>query len=1074
MGVSLRKISGRPEEIDYPWKEVEQARAHDEYLRENGRSNVSWIGDAGERGFEGTPTREDARLLLTGQTADGERLVPEAVIEAFDLTFGLQKDISTLHAVGGPEVRVRITRVRERSLNRTIDKLEQHMLYVRIGSGRREMEREVAKATGLAGIRYEHSRSRALDPQLHDHVLISTVVNGPDGQLRRMWIRDLGELRRTLGYWHEAIIREEMSREFPGIEWEAVQENGTAHIAQFPSSLREAMSTRSRNIKEEVASWERETGRRANSAVKQLITLQTRPPKPDVPNDAKWTEDMIAIAHEHGFTQQFIRDEILNKSPLEQGKIAAPSEVADRLLGPDGLTATRTKFRDTDVMVGVIQAGVPACKVEEYVKATLADERVIAIETLKGTSYVTEDLRRAELSIERCVIDGVDAAPHLAATREDALQSMDSVDLDLNEGQRQVVFAAATSRDQVVLIEAGAGTGKTTTAGVIRGALEMRGLGVRGAAPTGKAAVELAAGAGIATRTVDSLLWEIDRGGTLSDGGSYQVLIVDEAAMLDTRKFARVCAQVQRERMKLIVMGDSNQLTSIEPGGWLGYFTRSGLRPALKLDEIVRQRDPAHRKAVSDLSRGRPGTWIKYQTDRGNVMHLGAGQPHQAGARAAALLTEAADRHGWNHVLAITPTNMRREVINEHVQQARLERDELGPLLAESNEHELFHVGDRVMFFGPNDRARNLQNGLIGTVLADTEQGGLVISLNESRTELRTLTAKSVAESLRLAYAVTDYKGQGVTVHETVMVAAAEELDLNRGYVAASRAREQTRLILISDNTMEETLKALSRHLRIREDDALAIEHIESATGPGPKQRHQVEWLSEHRERINQLGREQEALGPVAGHTDRRQLDNQLAALSDRRREIAAEQRADFGLPGARGRRDREQARNKARDGIKDQEARLRADRSALTERASAAFDAWSHARHERDELVALAAQQEWEPVDGKRAPWVEVALGPEPPTGQQGLWQRWERVGQHIASLRVDRGITDPTETGIYASDTMLTNDLRSLRERIQSARELGPDAKPVALMESRKYVPGRLELARFGSRELGHGIGD
>ena len=149
-------------------------------------------------------------------------------------------------------------------------------------------------------------------------------------------------------------------------------------------------------------------------------------------------------------------------------------------------------------------------------------------------------------------------------------------------------------------------------------------------------------------------------------------------------------------------------------------------------------------------------------------------------------------------MLAITPTNRRRELINELVQQSRLASGELGETVGESVEHERFHVGDRVMFVGRNDRRSNLQNGLIGTVVGTTDRGELVIALNQEQTQMRVLPAEYVAENLRLAYAVTDYKGQGVTVEEAVMVAAPEELSLNRGYVAASRAREQTRLVLIS------------------------------------------------------------------------------------------------------------------------------------------------------------------------------------------------------------------------------------------------------------------------------------
>ena len=266
-------------------------------------------------------------------------------VQGWDLTFSMPKDLSVLHAVGGRETRQKLDGAFNRAFALTMEKFEQHLLFVRIGSGRREAEREVVPGSGVVGIRYEHSYSREGDPQLHYHAMISSVVQDPDGDLRRMWVRSPGELKGTLGYWHEAFLREEVSREFPGLEWEPVAENGTAHLAQFPASLRDSTSTRSRNIKEAVAAWEKASGRKANSAVKQMVTLQTRPRKPAVPDHAQWTAKIVAIAEEHGFTQEFVR-EILSAPPAALREIPTASEVADRLLGAHGLTATRTMFRN--------------------------------------------------------------------------------------------------------------------------------------------------------------------------------------------------------------------------------------------------------------------------------------------------------------------------------------------------------------------------------------------------------------------------------------------------------------------------------------------------------------------------------------------------------------------------------------------------------------------------------------------------------------------------------------------------------------------------------------------------------
>ena len=1063
MGVSLKKITGRREEVLYPWEEVEQARARDEYLREHGRSNVTWIGDAHERGFTGEPTQEDAELLFTGRAGDGEQLIGGAGVQGWDLTFSMPKDVSVTYAVSGPEVRRKLEDAFNRAFELTMEKFEEHLLVVRIGSGRREAERAVVPATGVVGIRYEHAYSRAGDPQLHYHAMISSIVQDPDGQLRRMWVRSPGELKLTLGNWHEAFLREEISREFPGLEWEPVGENGLANFARFPASLRAVMSKRSRAINEEVEVWERANGRKANSAVRQMITLQTRPRKPPVPDHAQWTAEIVAIAEEHGLTAEFVH-EMLN-GPRVARRSVDRRELADRLLGVEGLTKTQTMFRKSDVIVAVLQAGVPGSRVEEYVAVILADRRVIAIETLKGVTYVTEELVAAERAIERMARDGIDAVPQLAITHENAIAAIESVAFELTAGQREVVIAAATSADRLVPVEATAGTGKTTAAGVIRVALEAEGHWVRGAAPTGKAAVELQDGSGIPTRTIHSLKQEVESGGTLRDG-RFSVLCVDEAGMADTRTFAWLLEQAEREGMRVIVFGDSQQLTSVAPGGWLGYLSRAKIRPALRMDEIVRQRNARHRKAVNDLSRGRPDTWIKYQIERDNVIHLGAGQEQQYGARAAELLLDAAERRGWEHVLGVTPTNMRRELTNHLVQQARLESGQLGQKLGASAEHELFYAGDRVMFVGRNDRRRNLQNGLIGTVVESTDRGELVMAVDEEGTEARVLPAQYVAENLRLAYAVTDYKGQGATVEETIMVAAPEELSLNRGYVAASRARDQTRLVLISQQATEQALKDLARHLKLREDDELAIEHLEQATPPSPAQRQQARnpWLSIHRARIDELRRAHELEPPA----DTGQWDARIREIEDRRRWIEIEDERDDGLLRTPGRKHRQQQRDQEWDALASEARKLQVARAAA---AAQARDAQQRVTQEREQLITAAAHEEVaRRLEGRRAPWIEQALGSEPPPEQPGLLERWTGVAEHLARLRIDRGITDPADVGITERDVMLVKDIRTLRSHIQRAHETGTDVPRSGRMRG-GYRPGFLHLPEI-SRGQGRGI--
>ena len=437
-------------------------------------------------------------------------------------------------------------------------------------------------------------------------------------------------------------------------------------------------------------------------------------------------------------------------------------------------------------------------------------------------------------------------------------------------------------------------------------------------------------------------------------------------------------------------------------------------------------------------------------------------------------------------MLAITPTNMRREVINEHIQQSRLARGELGETLGESNEHERFHVGDRVMYVGRNNRQRGLQNGLIGTALGKTEQGELVISLDDENTQLRTLTREQVDKSVRLAYAVTDYKGQGATVEEAVMVAAPDELTLNRGYVAASRAREQTKLVLIADTTTETALKDLARHLRIREDDDFATEHINQAkeatmtqptnTKKTSRSPEPAQWLSPHRARIETLARERDELAPVMfpNTSDREQ---RLARIDSDHTRLAREAAADTGIRGRAGRQEREQQRKQVLEQLTQERGRLQRELAELSRNATDAADRLTPISKELRELVEIAGLEEFAiTIKGKHAPWVQATIGPKPPAGQPGLVQRWYQVGEYLGTLRVERGITDPTEIGLTDKDSMLADDILLLREYIDQTRELGPRAPRVRNMESnRHYKPGQLELrSPERGRSSSFGLGD
>ncbi len=102
-------------------------------------------------------------------------------------------------------------------------------------------------------------------------------------------------------------------------------------------------------------------------------------------------------------------------------------------------------------------------------------------------------------------------------------------------------------------------------------------------------------------------------------------------------------------------------------------------------------------------------------------------------------------------------------------------------------------VGDRILCTR-NDRRLEIVNGNRGTVTAvDHEQRAVEVELDDRRRltlPARYLDAGHVAH----AYALTGHKTQGLTVERAFVLADDRRALREWGYVALSRAREQTRL----------------------------------------------------------------------------------------------------------------------------------------------------------------------------------------------------------------------------------------------------------------------------------------
>ena len=365
------------------------------------------------------------------------------------------------------------------------------------------------------------------------------------------------------------------------------------------------------------------------------------------------------------------------------------------------------------------------------------------------------------------------------ADREASLARAEARGLALSGEQADALTHVTDGRDLGIVVGY-AGTGKSAMLGVAREAWEAAGYEVRGVALSGIAAENLESGSGIASRTIASL--EHGWGQGRDALTSRNVLVIDEVGMVGTRQMERVLSHAAEAGAKVVLVGDPQQLQSIEAGAaFRSIFERHG---GAEIGEVRRQREGWQRDATRDLATGRTGDAI-HAYDTHGMVHIAATREQ---ARDDLIEGWDGDRQASpdKSRIILTHTNAEVRALNEAARERMRAAGDLGDDVRITVERgaRSFASGDRVMFL-QNERGLGVKNGTLGTI----EQ------VSERSISVRTDDGRGVSFDLKdydridHGYAATIHKAQGMTVDRTHIL-ATPGLDAHGSYVALSRHRD--------------------------------------------------------------------------------------------------------------------------------------------------------------------------------------------------------------------------------------------------------------------------------------------
>lgn len=205
------------------------------------------------------------------------------VVVGYDVTFSAPKSVSVLWAaLEGPE-RAEVVASVDAAVAAGVAYLEDHAAFIRV-QGRR------VRSDGLIAASYLHGTSRALDPQLHRHVVIANMGSA-GGRVQALDGTQIHLHQRTAAALAGAELRRQLSHRL-GVQWSAPR-RAKADILGVPTTVLRAMSTRSAEINELVAEMGTDT-----LAARQVAAYQTRAAKQAVAADglrAGWQTRLAAL-----------------------------------------------------------------------------------------------------------------------------------------------------------------------------------------------------------------------------------------------------------------------------------------------------------------------------------------------------------------------------------------------------------------------------------------------------------------------------------------------------------------------------------------------------------------------------------------------------------------------------------------------------------------------------------------------------------------------------------------------------------------------------------------------------------
>ena len=697
------------------YHEREFASERQNYWSRDQQGHSEWQGKLAEQwGLDGPVGNEHFARLTEGQHPHTEaQLVRHQVSKTYegkfgkevtsvehragwDATFSAPKSVSLTALVGGDK---RVREAHRESVRVALTELEKYT-QARIGNV------HAPETTGkFVAATFEHDTARPVDgyaaPQLHTHAVIFNVTERDNGQTRALQPQELFASQRVA----TSLYRSELAMRLQGLGYELERgKHGQPEIKGYTKEYLEASSPRREQIKDHL----REMGIDGAGAA-QVAAHRTRDSK-ELLSPEQVLERHRELAAQHGHQADRVVAEARERG---QRHVYEPDRIAQQAVtyARDHLFERSAVLDRREILEAALNRGMGETTYahirQEFSQRAARGEFRTVDHAGAGQQYTTAAMVRMEREIvarmqegnRRGVNDPMLVSPQVRIAMQDRHP-------ELNTSQHQAVEQVFIAREKLVGLDGIAGAGKTTTLAVIREGAEAQGYKVEGFAPTSRAAQKLA-DAGMETSTLQKHLAR----GQQPDTGERRLYVLVESSLTSTKQMHEFVNRLHPNDRVLLV-GDRRQHEAVEAGRPFAQLQDAGMK-TVKLEEIVRQKDPELKQVVEQLARGEVREAVQGMERQGRVHEISGREE-----RIAAIAKEYAKSP--EGTLVVSPDNRSRVEINLAIHAEMQERG-----LVNRDEHRIETLVPRQDLTGPERTwaARYEFNDVVRYARASKETG---------------------------------------------------------------------------------------------------------------------------------------------------------------------------------------------------------------------------------------------------------------------------------------------------------------------------------------------------------------